>query len=155
MKKTVRVKKKTIAKKASRTKISTKVEKAEKRDYITIFNSHGKEVEKFSLDKTIFDGEVNKGVLHAAVRMYNARRRQGNASTKTRGDVSGGGKKPFRQKGTVRARAGSTRSPLWRHGGAIFGPHPRDYHYDIPKKVKRLAFLSMINSRSCLIDRRK
>jgi large subunit ribosomal protein L4 len=79
--------------------------------------------------------------------MYNANRRQGNADTKTRGEVSGGGKKPFRQKGTGRARAGSTRSPLWRHGGTIFGPHPRDYSYDLPKKVKRLAFLSSINSK--------
>jgi len=79
--------------------------------------------------------------------MYNAAKRQGNASTKTRGDVSGGGKKPFRQKGTGRARAGSTRSPLWRHGGSIFGPHPRYYRYDIPKKLKRLAFLSSINSK--------
>jgi large subunit ribosomal protein L4 len=79
--------------------------------------------------------------------MYNAAKRQGNASTKTRGDVSGGGKKPFRQKGTGQARAGSTRSPLWRHGGSIFGPHPRMYRYDIPKKLKRLAFLSSINSK--------
>ena len=79
--------------------------------------------------------------------MYNAAKRQGNASTKTRGDVSGGGKKPFRQKGTGRARAGSTRSPLWRHGGSIFGPHPRFYRYDIPKKLKRLAFLSSLNSK--------
>jgi len=77
--------------------------------------------------------------------MYNSNMRQGNASTKTRGDVSGGGKKPWRQKGTGRARAGSTRSPLWRGGGKIFGPHPRDYHYSIPKKVKKLAFLSSMN----------
>ena len=79
--------------------------------------------------------------------MYNANKRQGNASTKTRGDVSGGGKKPWRQKGTGRARAGSTRSPLWRHGGVIFGPHTRDFHYDIPRKIKILAFLSSINSK--------
>ena len=84
--------------------------------------------------------------------MYNACARQGNASTKTRGDVSGGGKKPFRQKGTGRARAGSTRSPLWRHGGSVFGPHPRDYRYDMPKKLKRAALLSSINSK--LIDSR-
>jgi large subunit ribosomal protein L4 len=79
--------------------------------------------------------------------MYSANQRQGTASTKTRGEVSGGGKKPWRQKGTGRARAGSTRSPLWRGGGKIFGPHPRDHHYDIPKKVKRLAFLSSLNSK--------
>ena len=114
---------------------------------VPIYNSKGKEVEKHDLDKTLFTGEVNKGLLHQAVRMYNANRRQGNASTKTRGDVSGGGKKPWRQKGTGRARAGSSRSPLWRHGGVVFGPHPRDFHYELPRKIKRLAFLSSINSK--------
>jgi large subunit ribosomal protein L4 len=114
---------------------------------VTVFDLKGKEVEKFQLDKELFTGKVNKGALYQAVLMYNAAKRQGNASTKTRGDVSGGGKKPFRQKGTGQARAGSTRSPLWRHGGSIFGPHPRMYRYDIPKKLKRLAFLSSINSK--------
>ena len=114
---------------------------------IPVFDLNGKEVERFQLDTTIFGGEIHKGALYQAVVMYNAAKRQGNASTKTRGDVSGGGKKPFRQKGTGRARAGSTRSPLWRHGGSVFGPHPRMYRYDIPKKIKRLAFLSSINSK--------
>jgi large subunit ribosomal protein L4 len=114
---------------------------------VPVFDLKGKEVEKFQLDKGIFTGKVNKGALYQAVLMYNAAKRQGNASTKTRGDVSGGGKKPYRQKGTGQARAGSTRSPLWRHGGSIFGPHPRFYRYDIPKKLKRLAFLSSINSK--------
>lgn len=114
---------------------------------IPVFDIKGKEVEKYQLDKEIFTGKVNKGALYQAVLMYNAASRQGNASTKTRGDVSGGGKKPWRQKGTGRARAGSTRSPLWRHGGSVFGPHPRFYRYDIPKKLKRLAFLSSINSK--------
>jgi large subunit ribosomal protein L4 len=114
---------------------------------VPIYNSNGKTVGNFSFDKRIFSGDVNKKVLYQAVLMYNANRRQGNAATKTRGDVSGGGKKPWRQKGTGRARAGSTRSPLWRHGGVIFGPHPRDYHFSIPKKMKRLAFLSSINSK--------
>lgn len=114
---------------------------------IPVFDVKGKEVEKFQLDKDLFTGKVNKAVLYQAVIMYNACSRQGNASTKTRGDVSGGGKKPFRQKGTGRARAGSTRSPLWRHGGSVFGPHPRDYRYDMPKKLKRAAFLSSINSK--------
>ncbi len=114
---------------------------------IPVYDMKGKEVERLSLDKKLFDGEVNKAVLYQAVVMYNANQRQGNASTKTRGDVSGGGKKPYRQKGTGQARAGSTRSPLWRHGGSIFGPHPRDYHLEIPKKVKKLAFLSSINSK--------
>ncbi len=114
---------------------------------IPVYDMKGKEVERLHLDKNLFNGEVNKDVLYQAVVMYNANQRHGNASTKTRGDVSGGGKKPFRQKGTGRARAGSTRSPLWRHGGTIFGPHPRDFHLDLPKKVKRLAFLSSINSK--------
>ncbi|OGW92573.1 MAG: 50S ribosomal protein L4 [Omnitrophica bacterium RIFCSPLOWO2_12_FULL_45_13] len=112
-----------------------------------MYDSKGKEVAKFELDKGLFTGEVNKGVLYQFLRMYNANQRQGNASTKTRSDVSGGGKKPWRQKGTGRARAGSTRSPLWRGGGKIFGPHPRDFHYDIPKKIKRSALLSSLNSK--------
>lgn len=130
-----------------RKKIASAKEAGPKEFSVPIYNAKGKEVGNFSFNKTIFTGAVNKGVLYQAVRMYNANRRQGNASTKTRGDVSGGGKKPWRQKGTGRARAGSTRSPLWRHGGVIFGPHPRDYHYGIPKKVKRLALLSSINSK--------
>lgn len=114
---------------------------------IPLYNISGKTVGEFTFNKKIFDGKVNKALLYQAVLMYNARARQGNASTKTRGDVSGGGKKPWRQKGTGRARAGSSRSPLWRGGGAVFGPHPRDYHYDLPRKIKRLAFLSSINSK--------
>jgi large subunit ribosomal protein L4 len=114
---------------------------------IPIFNSKGKEVEKFELNKELFTGEVNKGALYQFVRMYNANQRRGTASTKTRSDVSGGGKKPWRQKGTGRARAGSNRSPLWRGGGKVFGPHPRDFHYDIPKKIKRMALLSSLNSK--------
>lgn len=114
---------------------------------VPVFDQKGKEVEKFQLDKALFTGEVNKGALYQAVLMYNAAKRQGNAATKTRGDVSGGGKKPYRQKGTGRARAGSTRSPLWRHGGTIFGPHPRLYRYSLPRKIRRLALLSSFNSK--------
>lgn len=114
---------------------------------VPIYDMKGKKVSDFTPDKSLFNGEVNKAVLYQAVIMYNAKKRQGNASTKTRGDVSGGGKKPYRQKGTGQARAGSTRSPLWRHGGTIFGPHPRDYSYTLPKAIKRLAFLSSINSK--------
>jgi len=80
--------------------------------------------------------------------MYRANHRQGNAATKTKGLVSGGGKKPWRQKGTGRARAGSARSPLWRHGGTIFGPVPRDYGYDMPKKTKRIALISSLSAKS-------
>lgn len=125
-----------------------KAKKAEiKIGSIPVYNSKGKEVAKFELDKELFTGEVNKGALYQFLRMYNANQRRGTASTKTRGDVSGGGKKPWRQKGTGRARAGSSRSPLWRGGGKIFGPHPRDFHYDIPKKIKKLALLSSLNSK--------
>ncbi|MBP7055490.1 MAG: 50S ribosomal protein L4 [Candidatus Omnitrophica bacterium] len=131
-------------------KVETKVKKAKtpsdpKAFSVKVFDIKGKNVGEFPLDKSLFSGEVNKSALYQAVLMYNSNMRQGNASTKTRGDVSGGGKKPWRQKGTGRARAGSTRSPLWRGGGKIFGPHPRDYHYSIPKKVKKLAFLSSMN----------
>lgn len=99
------------------------------------------------LDKNIFNGEVNKAVLYQIVKMYQANLRQGNASTKTRSDVSGGGRKPWKQKGTGRARAGTIRSPLWRGGGIVFGPHPRDYSYSLPKAVKRLALISSLNSK--------
>lgn len=119
---------------------------------IPIFNAKGKEVERYELNKDLFTGEVDKKVLYQATLMYNANQRRGTASTKTRSDVSGGGKKPWRQKGTGRARAGSTRSPLWRGGGKVFGPHPRDFHYDLPKKIKRLALLSSLNSK--LIEER-
>ncbi|MDP2913636.1 MAG: 50S ribosomal protein L4, partial [Candidatus Omnitrophota bacterium] len=114
---------------------------------IPLYDMSGKEVGAFTFNKKIFTGQVHKGALYQAVLMYNANKRQGNASTKTRGDVSGGGKKPWRQKGTGRARAGSSRSPLWRGGGAVFGPHTRDFHYTLPKKIKRLAFVSSINSK--------
>ena len=114
---------------------------------IPIYDLQGKVVDNCKMDKTVFDGSVNKGLLYQVVLMYNANKRQGTADTKTRGEVSGGGKKPWRQKGTGRARAGSNRSPLWRGGGIIFGPHPRDYHYDLPKKIKRLAFISSLNAK--------
>jgi len=148
MKKSTRVgKAKKIKTKISRAK-AVKAREGEPKEFsIPIYNSKGKEVERLALNSKIFTGEVNKKVLYQVVLMYNANQRQGNASTKTRGDVSGGGKKPWRQKGTGRARAGSSRSPLWRHGGVIFGPHPRDYHYDLPRKIRRLAFLSSINSK--------
>ena len=114
---------------------------------IPIFNAKGEEVERYELNKDLFTGEVDKKILYQVTLMYNANQRRGTASTKTRSDVSGGGKKPWRQKGTGRARAGSIRSPLWRGGGKVFGPHPRDFHYDLPKKIKRLALLSSLNSK--------
>ncbi|MCK4519481.1 MAG: 50S ribosomal protein L4, partial [Candidatus Omnitrophica bacterium] len=91
--------------------------------------------------------KVNEAVLHEAIVMYRANKRVGAASTKRRSEVSGGGIKPWRQKGTGRARTGSIRSPIFRGGGSIFGPKPRDYSYSIPKKIKRKALLSSINSK--------
>ena len=114
---------------------------------VPIYNINGQSVGKMELDKKIFNGEVNKAVLYQIVKMHEANLRHGNASTKTRSDVSGGGKKPWKQKGTGRARAGTIRSPLWRGGGIVFGPHPRDYSYSLPKAVKRLALISSLNSK--------
>ena len=102
----------------------------------------------FSLPEMFFDGTVNGPVMHEAVKVYLANQRQGTASTKTRGLVSGGNQKPWKQKGTGRARQGSTRSPLWPGGGTVFGPQPRDYRLDIPRKVKQLARKSALNARA-------
>lgn len=104
-------------------------------------------VDKIQLNEDIFNIRSQKAVLHEAIVNYLANQRQGTHATKTRGLVSGGGKKPWRQKHTGRARAGSIRSPLWRGGGIVFGPQPRDYSYDLPKKVKRLAFLTAFNEK--------
>jgi len=101
-----------------------------------------------SLPAALFDGTVNEPVLHQAVITYLANQRQGTHQTKTRHFVSGGNQKPWRQKGTGRARQGSTRAPHWRHGGIAFGPHPRDYRMGIPKKVRQLARKSALNARA-------
>lgn len=95
----------------------------------------------------VFGAEVKSHLLHSAVVNQLANRRAGTAATKTKGLVSGGGKKPFKQKGTGRARAGSSRSPLWRHGGTVFGPTPRDYSYSMPKKEKRAALAAALASK--------
>lgn len=102
----------------------------------------------FALPEEIFDGTVNEPVMHQAVKAFLNNQRQGTASTKTRSFVSGGNQKPWRQKGTGRARQGSTRAPHWRGGGTVFGPHPRDYTTDVPKKVKQLARKSALNARA-------
>lgn len=114
---------------------------------VDVYNLLGKKVDKFKLDPVVFSATVNKPLLHEIIQMYRANSRQGNASTKTKGLVRGGGKKPWRQKGTGRARSGSTRSPLWRHGGTIFGPLPRDFGYDMPKKTKRIALISSLSAK--------
>jgi len=102
----------------------------------------------FALPADQFDGAVNEPVLHQAVKTYLANQRQGTAATKTRRYVTGGNQKPWRQKGTGRARQGSTRAPHWPGGGTVFGPHPRDYRLEMPKKVRQLARRSALNARA-------
>ena len=103
---------------------------------------------KFALPAEYFDGTVNEPVLHQAVKVYLNNQRQGTHMTKSRSFVSGGNQKPWKQKGTGRARQGSTRAPHWRGGGIVFGPSPRDYRTDIPRKVKQLARKSALNARA-------
>ncbi|MCK5012276.1 MAG: 50S ribosomal protein L4 [Candidatus Omnitrophica bacterium] len=125
---------------------------------LPVLDKKGSEVEKIDLPEEIFDSRLNTDVIHQAVVMYQASLRQGNASTKERADVSGGGRKPYRQKGTGQSRAGSSRSPLWRGGGVTFGPHPRDFGYTIPKKIKKAALRESLKAKSrdnnllCIID---
>lgn len=102
----------------------------------------------YALPETFFDGTVNGPVMHEAVKVFLANQRQGTHATKTRSFVSGGNQKPWKQKGTGRARQGSTRSPLWPGGGKVFGPQPRDYRLDMPRKVKQLARKSALNARA-------
>ena len=114
---------------------------------ISVMNVQGASVGRLALDPAIWQGPVNLRLLSQAVAMYRTNRRRGTASTKTRGDVSGGGKKPFKQKHTGRARAGSNRSPLWRHGGSVFGPRPRDMSYRLPQTIRRLALLESLKGK--------
>ena len=111
---------------------------------IELYNSQKKSVGQVELSEKVFGGPVRPYLYHDVIRWQLARRRQGTASTKVRSQVRGGGKKPWRQKGTGRARAGTTRSPLWRGGGIIFGPHPRDYDYSLPHKVRKAALRSAL-----------
>ena len=114
---------------------------------IKVVDMTGKEVGEMTLSDVIFGAEVNKAVLHAAVRAYLMNQRQGTQSTLTRTEVSGGGKKPWRQKGTGRARQGSTRAPQWTHGGVALGPKPRDYRLALNKKTKRVALFSALSAK--------
>lgn len=113
-----------------------------------VYDMSGTVVEEIELDSNIFGIEVNVPVMHLAVKSQLANLRQGTHSTKVKSEVSGGGKKPYRQKGTGRARQGSTRSAQWIHGGIVFGPKPRDYHVTLPKKLKRLALKSSLASKA-------
>jgi large subunit ribosomal protein L4 len=110
-----------------------------------VFDIQNNKVAKVDLNDAVFGAEVNEAILYDVVKMQLAARRSGTSSTKTRHDVRGGGKKPWRQKGTGRARAGTSRSPIWRGGGIVFGPHPRDYSYSIPKKVRKKAVISALS----------
>lgn len=114
---------------------------------ISVFNMEGKEVGKMDLSDSIFGVEPNEHLVHMAVVQYLANGRQGTQRAKTRGEVSGSGIKPWRQKGTGRARQGSTRSPQWRHGGIVFAPTPRDYSFKLNKKEKRAAMKSALSDR--------
>jgi large subunit ribosomal protein L4 len=115
---------------------------------LDVIDRQGTPVEKVAVADTTFGAEVKPHLFHQVIRMQLANRRRGTASTKTRGEVSGGGRKPWRQKGTGRARQGSTRSPLWRGGGVALGPKPRDYAYNLPKKVRRAALCSALSMKT-------
>jgi large subunit ribosomal protein L4 len=112
-----------------------------------LFDIKGEKVGEVEIKDEVFNCEVKTYLMHDVVTMQLANRRRGTASTKTRKEVSGGGRKPFRQKGTGRARQGSSRSPLQPGGGTVFGPHPRDYSYSVPKKVRRSALRSALTVR--------
>lgn len=114
---------------------------------VAIYNVQGAQVGEMELNDEIFGIEPNEAVVHEAVVMQLASLRRGTHATKTRAEVRGGGRKPWRQKGTGRARAGTIRSPLWRKGGIVFGPKPRDYAYSIPRKKRRLAIKSVLSSK--------
>ncbi len=114
---------------------------------VSVYNMTGAQTGEIELNDDVFGVEVNEAVMHQAVVMQLASRRLGTASTKTRGLVRGGGRKPWRQKGTGRARSGSTRSPIWVGGGTVFGPLPRSYAFSMPRKARRLAIRSALSAK--------
>jgi large subunit ribosomal protein L4 len=113
-----------------------------------LYNAAGEAVGEVVLPAAIFSQPINHALLHQAVVRYLANQRQGTAATKTRAEVRGGGRKPWRQKGTGRARQGSIRSPLWRKGGVVFGPQPRDFRQDLPKKARRQALRAALSAKA-------
>ena len=119
---------------------------------VAVYNMEGKQVGELELNDAIFGVEVNQDLMHKAVLSQLANRRQGTASVKTRGLVSGGGRKPWRQKGTGRARQGSIRSPQWVGGGVVFGPTPRDYSFRLPKKARRAALKSALSAKAAAVN---
>ncbi|HBT20970.1 MAG TPA: 50S ribosomal protein L4 [Peptococcaceae bacterium] len=114
---------------------------------VPVYSTSGEQVGEMELSDEVFGEEINEAVIYEVALSQMANARVGTASTKTRGEVRGGGRKPWRQKGTGRARAGSIRSPLWKGGGVVFGPKPRDYSYRLPRKVRRLALRSALSSK--------
>ena len=114
---------------------------------VAVVNSEGAEVGKVDLPAEVFEVKANAGLMHSVVVAHLANRRSGTADTKTRAEVAGGGKKPYRQKGTGRARQGTIRAPHYNGGGVVFGPHPRDYEIRMPKKMRRLAIKSALSSK--------
>ena len=115
-----------------------------------LFNMAGQQIGEIELSEGIFGIEPNEAVVHEVVKNHLANCRQGTQSTLTRAEISGGGKKPWRQKGTGHARQGSTRAPQWTHGGIVFGPKPRSYSYELNKKVKRLALKSVLSAKAAM-----
>jgi large subunit ribosomal protein L4 len=115
---------------------------------VPVKNQSGDTVETISLDDAVFDVPMNPTLVHQALVIYQGNKRQGTHDTKTRGEVSGGGRKPWIQKHTGRARQGSTRSPQWRHGGIVFGPHPRDYHKTLPRRMRRQAVKCVLSEKA-------
>jgi large subunit ribosomal protein L4 len=114
---------------------------------IDIKDKNNSSVGKMTLPEAVFNATAKQGAVHDSIVNYLANQRQGTHATKTKGLVSGGGKKPYKQKGTGRARAGSNRSPLWRGGGTTFGPQPRDYSYNLPRKAKKVALHSALSAK--------
>lgn len=112
---------------------------------INVYDIEKNKVSEIEVSDEVFAAPVNDGVIYEVVKMQLANRRQGTASTKTRSEIRGGGRKPWRQKGSGRARSGTSRSPIWRKGGTVFGPKPRDYSYKVPRKVRKAALRSALS----------
>ncbi len=114
---------------------------------VDVINQNGEKVDSIELEDQIFNAKIRDALVQQVVVWQLAKRRSGSAATKTRGQVRGGGKKPWRQKGTGRARAGTSRSPIWVGGGTVFGPHPRSYAFSLPKKVRKAALCSVLSAK--------
>jgi large subunit ribosomal protein L4 len=114
---------------------------------VDVINQNGEKVDSIELEDQIFNAKIRDALVQQVVVWQLAKRRSGSAATKTRGQIRGGGKKPWRQKGTGRARAGTSRSPIWVGGGTVFGPHPRSYAFSLPKKVRKAALCSVLSAK--------